>query len=60
VEHGMELPTVRSRRKDIAVDRHGETTFTIHEAHDPTRIESRARCGFLLIVPTRRIVTDHS
>src|SRR5207253_2428127 len=59
VEDGMELPAARSHRKVIAVDRYGEAAFAVHEANDPTRIERRARCGFLLIVPTRRIVTDH-
>ena len=61
VEHRMQLPSTCRPSVWVRVYRDGEATFTVDETYDPLRIELEPRLrGFLLIVPTRRIVTGHS
>ena len=44
----------------VAVNRHREAAFTVHEPDEPPRIEAHSRLfGFLLIVRTGRIFTVH-
>ena len=60
VKHRMDLPSSRLPDIRIAVNRDGEATLSVHVAHDPVRIELSSRpSSFLLIVPTRHIVTAH-
>ena len=57
VKGGIDLPAEAALRVSlIPMQRHAETTFTIHETNDPGRFEHDPR-RFLLIVPTRHIVT---
>jgi hypothetical protein len=58
VEGRQKLPAVR--RTAVPVDRRGEATFSVDESHDPPRFERKNGLGFLLIVRTGRIVTNHA
>ena len=60
VEYGMDLPSPRLAHIWVSVKGDAEATFSVHESHDPMRIELKPRPhSFLLIVRTGRIVTAH-
>lgn len=58
VEDRVDLPSPRPLGEAwVVMDRDGEATFPVDEAHDPEGIELERVLGFLLIVRTGRIVT---
>jgi len=60
LEDRVDLPTTYSAHVRVSVYRYGEATFSVDETNDPMRFELNPRSyGFLLIVPTRHIVTEH-
>ena len=60
VENRLELPSPVSVHRLRTMNRHGETTFSVHKPNDPVGIEHNARThSFLLIVRTGRIITVH-
>jgi hypothetical protein len=61
VEDRLQLPTPVPVHHRTSMNRHGETTLTVHESSDPVGIEHKTRTGsFLLIVRTGWIFTAHA
>ena len=58
LERGLDMPATCGSRQFVAVNGNREASFTIHEPHDPSRVEC-IESGFLLIVRTDRIFTVH-
>ena len=59
LEDRVDLPTKRTHTV-VLVDRYGEATLSIDEAHYPLGVEREHWCcSFLLIVRTGRIFTEH-
>jgi hypothetical protein len=61
LEDRRSLPPAMSVHHRVAMDRDGETTFTVHKSDSPVGFEHQARNGsFLLIVRTGWIFTTHA
>ena len=61
VKDGVELPPSRLPNVWVLVNRYGEATLSVDKPHNSMRIELKPRRrSFLLIVPTRHVVTAHA
>lgn len=59
LEYRCYLKSTRTGRHVVAMYRHRKAAFSVDEPNEPHRMELVDPGSFLLIVPTRRIVTVH-